>query len=112
MEVDYVLFGLLLVIFVGIGFFFVIKDRKYNNIKIFLMVGGEMSFFLVVFFFLVSFMFVIILFGIFVEMYNYMMIYWWIGLGYFFVIFGVVYVYMLVFYWFCVISLYEVYVLC
>lgn len=71
-----------------------------------------MNFIFVVLFFLVSFMFVIILFGIFVEMYNYMMIYWWIGLGYFFVIFGVVYVYMLVFYWFCVISLYEVYVLC
>lgn len=102
----------LLICFVGIGLFYVIKDRKKFNIKDFLLVGGDMNFIFVVLFFLVSFMFVIILFGIFVEMYNYMIIYWWIGLGYFFVIFGVVYVYMLVFYWFCVISLYEVYVLC
>lgn len=107
-EVDYVLFGLLLVISAGIGLFFAIKDRKHNNTKTFLMAGGEMSPFPVALSLLASFMSAITILGTPAEMYNYTTMYYWIGLSYLFVAFGAAHVFMPIFYQLRVRSAYEV----
>nr|XP_034311781.1 sodium-coupled monocarboxylate transporter 1 [Crassostrea gigas]XP_034311782.1 sodium-coupled monocarboxylate transporter 1 [Crassostrea gigas]XP_034311783.1 sodium-coupled monocarboxylate transporter 1 [Crassostrea gigas]XP_034311784.1 sodium-coupled monocarboxylate transporter 1 [Crassostrea gigas] len=106
-EVDYVLFGLLLVISAGIGLFFAIKDRKHNNTKTFLMAGGEMSPFPVALSLLASFMSAITILGTPAEMYNYTTMYYWIGLSYLFVAFGAAHVFMPIFYQLRVRSAYE-----
>ncbi|XP_062591301.1 sodium-coupled monocarboxylate transporter 1-like [Saccostrea cucullata] len=105
--VDYVLFGLLLVISAGIGLFFAIKDRKHNNTKTFLMAGGNMNPFPVALSLLASFMSAITLLGTPAEMYNYTTMYYWIGLSYFFVAFGAAHVFMPIFYQLRVRSAYE-----
>ena len=106
--VDYVLFGLLLVISAGIGLFFAIKDRRHNDTKTFLMAGGNMNPIPVALSLLASFMAAITLLGTPAEMYNYTTMYYWIGLSYFFVAFGAAHVFMPVFYRLRVRSAYEV----
>ncbi|XP_022318074.2 sodium-coupled monocarboxylate transporter 1-like [Crassostrea virginica] len=105
--VDYVLFGLLLVISAGIGLFFAIKDRRHNDTKTFLMAGGNMNPIPVALSLLASFMSAITLLGTPAEMYNYTTMYYWIGLSYFFVAFGAAHVFMPVFYRLRVRSAYE-----
>lgn len=106
-EVDYVLFGLLLVISAGIGLFFAIKDRRHNDTKTFLMAGGDMSPFPVALSLLASFMSAITILGTPAEMYNYTTMYYWIGLSYLFVAFGAAHVFMPIFYRLRVRSAYE-----
>ncbi|KAK3090857.1 hypothetical protein FSP39_015275 [Pinctada imbricata] len=98
--VDYVLFGLILVVSAAIGFYFAIKDRRRNNTKTFLMAGGNMNPIPVALSLLASFMSAITLLGTPAEMYNYT-----IGLSYFFV---AAHVFMPVFYRLHVTSAYKV----
>lgn len=104
---DYILFAGLLICSAGIGLFYAIKDRKKSNTKDFLLAGGDMNPIPVALSLLASFMSAITLLGTPAEMYNYTTIYWWIGLGYFFVILGAAHVYMPVFYRLRVTSSYE-----
>lgn len=106
--VDYILFAGLLLCSAGIGLFYAIKDRRKSNTKEFLLAGGNMNPIPVSLSLLASFMSAITLLGTPAEMYNYTTIYWWIGLGYFFVILGAAHVYMPVFYRLRVTSSYEV----
>ncbi|XP_062594392.1 sodium-coupled monocarboxylate transporter 1-like [Saccostrea cucullata] len=105
--VDYILFAGLLFCSAGIGLFYAIKDRQKSNTKDFLLAGGDMNPIPVALSLLASFMSAITLLGTPAEMYNYTTIYWWIGLGYFFVILGGAHVYMPVFYRLRVTSSYE-----
>lgn len=105
---DYILFAGLLICSAGIGLFYAVKDRKKSNTKDFLLAGGDMNPIPVALSLLASFMSAITLLGTPSEMYNYTTIYWWIGLGYFFVILGAAHVYMPVFYRLRVTSSYEV----
>ncbi|XP_048760690.1 sodium-coupled monocarboxylate transporter 1-like [Ostrea edulis] len=105
--VDYILFAGLLLCSAGIGLFYAIKDRRKSNTKEFLLAGGNMNPIPVSLSLLASFMSAITLLGTPAEMYNYTTIYWWIGLGYFFVILGAAHVYMPVFYRLRVTSSYE-----
>ncbi|OWF51072.1 Sodium-dependent multivitamin transporter [Mizuhopecten yessoensis] len=105
--VDYVLFGLLLCVSAGIGMFYAIKDRRRQNIKDFLLAGGNMSAIPVALSLLASFMSAITLLGTPSEMYTYTTMYWWIGLGYFFTIGAAAHIYMPVFYRLRVTSAYQ-----
>ena len=110
--IDYILFAALLCISAGIGLFYAIKDRKKTNTKEFLLAGGNMSAVPVGLSLLASFMSAITLLGTPAEMYNYTTIYWWIGLGYFFVILAATTIYIPIFYRLRVTSSYEVTKIC
>lgn len=104
---DYVLFGLTLGVSACIGFYYAWADRRKNNIKEFLLAGGNMSSIPVALSLLASFMSAITLLGTPGEMYNYTTMYWWIGLSYLFVVFGAAHVFLPVFYRLRVTSAYE-----
>ncbi|KAK3091104.1 hypothetical protein FSP39_017149 [Pinctada imbricata] len=105
--IDYILFAALLFVSAGIGLFYAIKDRKRTTTKEFLLAGGNMSAIPVGLSLLASFMSAITLLGTPAEMYNYTTIYWWIGLGYFFVILISTTIYIPIFYRLRVTSSYE-----
>ncbi|XP_012935607.1 sodium-coupled monocarboxylate transporter 1 [Aplysia californica] len=104
---DYVLFAAILVISAGIGFFHAWRDRNKKSLKDFLLAGKNMGPIPVGLSLLASFMSAITLLGTPAEMYNYTMIYWWIGLGYFLVIAGAAHLYIPIFYNLKVTSAYE-----
>ncbi|XP_069123546.1 sodium-coupled monocarboxylate transporter 1-like isoform X2 [Argopecten irradians] len=105
--VDYVLFALLLCVSAGIGLFYAIKDRKKQNLKDFLLAGGNMSAIPVSLSLLASFMSAITLLGTPSEMYNFTSMYWWIGAGYFFTLALASHVYIPVFYNLRITSVYQ-----
>ncbi|CAG5135836.1 unnamed protein product, partial [Candidula unifasciata] len=105
--VDYGIFAAVLAISAGIGAWFAWKDRRKKGIDDFLLAGRNMSPFPVALSLLASFMSAITLLGTPAEMYNFTTMYWWIGLGYFFVIAGASHIYIPVFYNLGVTSAYE-----
>lgn len=105
--VDYVLFGLMLAFSASIGIFYAIKDRNRANTKEFLLAGGNMNPIPVALSILASFMSAITLLGTPAEMYNYTTMYWYIGLGYLFVVAGAAHIFIPVFYRLRVTSAYE-----
>ena len=109
--VDYVLFGLMLAFSASIGIFYAIKDRNRANTKEFLLAGGNMNPIPVALSILASFMSAITLLGTPAEMYNYTTMYWYIGLGYLFVVAGAAHIFIPVFYRLRVTSAYEVCIL-
>ncbi|CAG5127309.1 unnamed protein product, partial [Candidula unifasciata] len=105
--VDYVMFASILVISAGIGFYHAWKDRKQKSSDDFLLAGRNMSPYPVALSLLASFMSAITLLGTPAEIYNYTTMYFWIGLGYLFVIAGASHIYIPVFYNLGVTSAYE-----
>ena len=110
--VDYVLFGLMLAFSASIGIFYAIKDRNRATTKEFLLAGGNMNPIPVALSILASFMSAITLLGTPAEMYNYTTMYWYIGLGYLFVVAGAAHIFIPVFYRLRVTSAYEVRTFC
>lgn len=104
---DYVFFSAVLVISAGIGLYHAWKDRKKKALDDYLLAGRSMNPFPVGLSLLASFMSAITLLGTPAELYNYTTIYFWIGLGYFFVIAGAAQIYIPVFYRLQVTSAYE-----
>lgn len=109
--VDYVLFGLMLAFSATIGVFYAIKDRKRSNTKEFLLAGGNMNPIPVSLSILASFMSAITLLGTPAEMYNYTTMYFYIGLGYLFVVAGAAHLFIPIFYKLRCTSAYEVSIL-
>lgn len=105
--VDYVLFGLMLAFSATIGVFYAIKDRKRSNTKEFLLAGGNMNPIPVSLSILASFMSAITLLGTPAEMYNYTTMYFYIGLGYLFVVAGAAHLFIPIFYKLRCTSAYE-----
>lgn len=106
-EVDYVLFGLMLLGSAGIGAYYAIVDRKKSNTKDFLLAGGNMNPIPVALSLLASFMSAITLLGTPAEMYNYTTIYFYIGLSYLFVMAASSHLFVPIFYNLRVTSVYE-----
>ncbi|GFN82016.1 sodium-coupled monocarboxylate transporter 2 [Plakobranchus ocellatus] len=104
---DYAIFTAVLVISAGIGFYHAWKDRRKQKLDDYLLAGRSMNPFPVGLSLLASFMSAITLLGTPAEMYNYTTVYFWVGLGYFFVIAGATHIYIPVFYMLGVTSAYE-----
>ncbi len=106
--VDYVIFAAILCISVGIGIFYAIRDRRRNNLNVFLMAGKQMNPITVALSLVASFMSAITLLGTPAEMYQFTTMYWWIGLSYFFVMAASAHIFIPIFYNLNVTSVYEV----
>lgn len=105
---DYVIFAAVLIISGVIGFYHAWKDRNNQNLKQFLLAGGNMHPIPVALSLVASFMSAITLLGVPVEMYQYSTMYMWIGVGYFLVMAGAAHIYTPIFYMLKVTSVYEV----
>ncbi|BFZ17587.1 hypothetical protein BsWGS_20626 [Bradybaena similaris] len=105
--VDYAMFAAILAISAGIGFYHAWKDRKQTSSDDFLLAGRNMSPYPVALSLLASFMSAITLLGTPAEIYNFTTMYFWIGLGYLFVIAGASHIYIPIFYNLGVTSAYE-----
>ncbi|KAK7475399.1 hypothetical protein BaRGS_00033349, partial [Batillaria attramentaria] len=104
---DYVIFAAILVISASIGFYNAWKDRRDLTLKNFLLAGGNMQLLPVALSLLASFMSAITLLGTPVEMYIYSTMYFYIGIGYFFVMAGAAHIYVPIFYRLRITSVYE-----
>ncbi|KAK3703120.1 hypothetical protein RRG08_002978 [Elysia crispata] len=104
---DYVFFSAVLIISASIGLYHAWKDRQKKALDDYLLAGRSMNPLPVGLSLLASFMSAITLLGTPAELYNYTTIYFWIGLGYFFVIAGAAHIYIPVFYNLQVTSAYE-----
>lgn len=80
--VDFVMFAAILVISAGIGFYHAWADRKKKDMANYLVAGGNMNPIPVGMSLIASFLSAITLLGAPAEIYNYTLIYWWIGLGF------------------------------
>ncbi|XP_062571734.1 sodium-dependent multivitamin transporter-like [Saccostrea cucullata] len=96
--VDYVVFGLTLLVSASIGLYYAIKDRKKTDEKEFLLAGRSMQTFPVALSLLSSFISAITLLGTPAEVYTNNTMYWWISIGFIISAAGTAHIFVPVFY--------------
>lgn len=110
-QVDYIFFGITLIISLLIGLYYAIKDRKNNSTDQFLLGDRNMGVVPVAISMLSSFISAVTVLGVPAEIYMYNTMYWWIVVGFIIAAFGAAHIFIPVFYNLSLTSSFEVGVL-